>query len=519
MTADRRSTPCRPSWAGSTSSASAGPACPASRGSCWPAGCRCPAATPRTRRELAALRALGCRRARRARRGRARRRRRHRRRVDRDPAQPTPSSSRRARRGLRVLHRAEALASVMAGRRGVAVAGTHGKTTTTSMLTVALQHCGRRPVVRDRRRPQRVRRQRPRRLRRRVRRRGRRERRVVPALPPDGGGRHQRRARPPRPLRHAEAVAAAFDAFADRVEPGGFLVACADDAGRARAGRRARRARGDRRAHLRREPPTPTCGCARPGTRGPGQLASTSVAARAPPRPGRSCGCPGRHNAAQRRRGARRPALGLGLPVDRLREGLETLHRHPAPVRAQGHRGRRTRSTTSYAHHPTELAADLRAARDVAGGGRVVVVFQPHLYSRTRIFADAVRRGARAGRRGRRDGRVRRPRGPDPGRHRGAGRRGRAAAAGAGASTSRRGRRSPGTSPTRARPGDLVLTCGAGDVTMIGPEGAGPSCRRRTPGTEGAAMSNRVAVACGRSGQQVSSATRPTIAVRGAPPA
>ena len=40
------------------------------------------------------------------------------------------------------MHRAGALASVMVGRRAVAVAGTHGKTTTTSMLTVAIQHCG-----------------------------------------------------------------------------------------------------------------------------------------------------------------------------------------------------------------------------------------------------------------------------------------------------------------------------------------------------------------------------------------
>src|SRR6476661_2810624 len=44
--------------------------------------------------------------------------------------------------GIRVVPRAEALASLMAGRRGVAVAGTHGKTTTTSMLTVAAFHCG-----------------------------------------------------------------------------------------------------------------------------------------------------------------------------------------------------------------------------------------------------------------------------------------------------------------------------------------------------------------------------------------
>jgi UDP-N-acetylmuramate--alanine ligase len=46
------------------------------------------------------------------------------------------------RRGLRVIHRAAALASVMLGRRGIAVAGTHGKTTTTSMLTTALRHAG-----------------------------------------------------------------------------------------------------------------------------------------------------------------------------------------------------------------------------------------------------------------------------------------------------------------------------------------------------------------------------------------
>src|SRR5256885_7369996 len=47
--------------------------------------------------------------------------------------------------GRRVLPRAAALASVMVGRRGLAVAGTAGKNTTTSMLTVALQACGRDP--------------------------------------------------------------------------------------------------------------------------------------------------------------------------------------------------------------------------------------------------------------------------------------------------------------------------------------------------------------------------------------
>ncbi len=48
-------------------------------------------------------------------------------------------------RGLRVLHRSEALAAAMTGRRTIAVAGTHGKTTTTSMATLILQHAGQDP--------------------------------------------------------------------------------------------------------------------------------------------------------------------------------------------------------------------------------------------------------------------------------------------------------------------------------------------------------------------------------------
>jgi UDP-N-acetylmuramate--alanine ligase len=41
------------------------------------------------------------------------------------------------------------------------------------------------------------------------------------------------------------------------------------------------------------------------------------------------------------------------------------------------------RLVDDYAHHPAELAATLAAARELAGGGRLVVLFQPHLYSRT----------------------------------------------------------------------------------------------------------------------------------------
>lgn len=45
------------------------------------------------------------------------------------------------------------------------------------------------------------------------------------------------------------------------------------------------------------------------------------------------------------------------------------------------------RVVDDYAHHPTEVAATIEAARVWAGEGRVVAVFQPHLFSRTRDFA------------------------------------------------------------------------------------------------------------------------------------
>ena len=43
-----------------------------------------------------------------------------------------------------------------------------------------------------------------------------------------------------------------------------------------------------------------------------------------------------------------------------------------------------------YGHHPTEVAATLGAARAAADGGRLLVLFQPHLYSRTRHLASAL---------------------------------------------------------------------------------------------------------------------------------
>ena len=124
----------------------------------------------------------------------------------------------------------------------------------------------------------------------------------------------------------------------------------------------------------------------------------------------------------------------------------------------------------SYAHHPNEIAGDLQAARSLAGEGRVVVAFQPHMVSRTRIFGHDM--GVALGAAdevvvmdiyvARED--------PEPGvsgalvadavpLDAGA-RRLRAVLVGD-------RRRTSSTAPV---PGDVVLTLGAGDVTLLGPE-------------------------------------------------
>jgi UDP-N-acetylmuramate--alanine ligase len=122
----------------------------------------------------------------------------------------------------------------------------------------------------------------------------------------------------------------------------------------------------------------------------------------------------------------------------------------------------------SYAHHPTELMADLRAARDIVGGqGRVIAVFQPHLYSRTRIFAGEF--GTALGYAdevlvldvyaARED--------PEPGVT--GDLVARAVPGGRGMFCQDRDSL-PAIIGDMAKPGDLVLTMGAGDVTALGPQ-------------------------------------------------
>ena len=79
--------------------------------------------------------------------------------------------------------------------------------------------------------------------------------------------------------------------------------------------------------------------------------------------------------------------LGLGVSDQELREGLSTY----LGVRRRFDYRIKTKNLVmidDYAHHPQEIAACLESVRYLYPGKRLVAVFQPHLYSRTRDFAD-----------------------------------------------------------------------------------------------------------------------------------
>jgi UDP-N-acetylmuramate--alanine ligase len=284
-------------------------------------------------------------------------------------------------RGLRVLRRAAALASVMEGRRRVAIAGTHGKTSTTTMLVVAAQAAGADPsyaIGGD-----------------------------IAAGPHAGANAYDgagdlfiaeadesdgsflllspdlavvTNVEADHLDQHgtAAAVEAIFERFVGRIAADGVLVVCADDPGAARLAKAAPvRVRGygeTAGADLRLD-------AVEVGA------ASTSYDAVLDGVPLGRVEIPvtGRHMALNSA-AALLAGLESGLLAAALIEGLRRYggvrRRFELKGAAAG-----VRVYDDYAHHPTEVAAQLRAARTVAGPGRIVVGFQPHLYSRTVAFA------------------------------------------------------------------------------------------------------------------------------------
>ncbi len=375
------------------------------------------------------------------------------------------------RRGLVVLHRSQALQALMRGRRGVAVAGTNGKTTTSSMLTVVLQHAGLDPsfaiggelagaatnaadgtgdvfVAEADESDSSFLVYTP-------------ELSVVTNVQPDH-------------LDHygtPENLEAAFARFAARLPAGGTLVVCADDPGSARlaaavrgggAGAPAVVSYGrDRDADVRVVDVAPEGGRTALTLRDGGRRVGRAVLR-----------VPGEHNALNAA-AAYAAATRLGVaPADAL-GGLEAF---TGTRRRFEHRGDAAgvRVYDDYAHNPAKVAAAVATGRQVAGGGRLVVVFQPHLYSRTLDFA-AQFGAALAGAdevvvmdvyAARED--------PVPGVT--GALVADAVAAAAGGRVGDRVVFEPSWSASaqrvveRAGPGDLVLTVGAGDVTLLGRE-------------------------------------------------
>jgi UDP-N-acetylmuramate--alanine ligase len=365
-------------------------------------------------------------------------------------------------RGLTVEHRSTALAALTRGRRLAAVTGTAGKTSTTSMLTVALQHCGLDPSFA-----------------------------IGGDLATSGSGAHEGTgdifvveadesdasflAYSPEVaivtnieadhLDHygsPAAYVAAFDEFLGRIAPGGTLVTCVDDPGAAALADTARGRGITVRTYGRADGVDARLVAFRPD--GPGARITASLDGvehrlRLP--------VPGEHMALNAL-AALLAGVALGAPPEGLLEGLAGFDGVRRRFEFRG-RAAGVAVYDDYAHHPTKVAAQLRAARDVAGAGRVVVAFQPHLYSRTREFAREF--GAELGLAdevvvldvyGARED-------PEPGVS------GALVAENVPLSPEHvrfvpRWAEVPAVVAGMARSGDLVITMGAGDVTVLAPE-------------------------------------------------
>ena len=91
--------------------------------------------------------------------------------------------------------------------------------------------------------------------------------------------------------------------------------------------------------------------------------------------------------------GALLAAVEAGAPAESVLDGLagfEGVRRRFELIGTSGVGAAAVRVYDDYAHHPTEVSATLSAVRvllEQSGSGRAVVVFQPHLYSRTKTLA------------------------------------------------------------------------------------------------------------------------------------
>ncbi len=396
------------------------------------------------------------------------------------------------RRGIPVVLRPAVLAKLMAGRTTLMVTGTHGKTTTTSMLIVALQRCGRDPSFA-----------------------------VGGELGEAGTNAHhgsgdcfvaEADESDGSLLEYtpdvvvvtnietdhldfygsADAYVGVFDSFMERLAPGGALVVCTDDPGAS--------ALADRTAELgirvlrygsgpRDDLAAELVSWEQLGTEA---VAHLRLAGEGFPRVMR-LSVPGRHMALNAM-GALLAAIEIGADIDDVLHGLAGFEGVRRRFELVGTSGEGTTPNSvvqvfdDYAHHPTEISATLAAVRTLceqSGGGRCIVVFQPHLYSRTKAFAAEFGRALDAADEvfvldvyGAREQPLAGVSGATVAEH-----------------VTRPVHYVPdfsavaGEVAMAAAPGDLIVTMGAGDVTMLGPEiltALRARANRSAPGRPGA---------------------------------
>ncbi len=281
--------------------------------------------------------------------------------------------------GIPVIRRAEMLGEIMRLKQGIAIAGTHGKTTTTSMTGLVLTEAGFDPTIV---------------VGGRVRSLGTGARLGSGEFLVAEADEYDRSFLELTPVvavitnveadhldtyRDLDEIVEAFTAFANRVAFYGAVIGCSDDAGVRRVLPRV-----ERRVVTYGESPEANLRARQihldPGGttfevwEGERWLLGTM---RLP--------IAGRHNVANALAAV---AVGreLSIPFPRIAAALAAFSGVVRRFETKGEKAG-VLVVDDYAHHPTEIAATLAAARQVYPDRRLVALFQPHLFSRTRDFA------------------------------------------------------------------------------------------------------------------------------------
>ncbi|MGN6760009.1 MAG: UDP-N-acetylmuramate--L-alanine ligase [Leifsonia sp.] len=282
-------------------------------------------------------------------------------------------------KGLPVLHRSQALAWLIKRSRLVAVAGAHGKTTSTGMIITGLLGLGEDPsfvnggVIASLGKSSQT---------------GTGELFVVEADESDGSFLLYDTAVAlitnvdPDHLDHYGSLEAFEDAFVTFArEADEFVVVSSDDPGAVHVTRRLREEAPDKRIVTFGEAEDAEVRVHSIVTDGPVSFVlryrGEEYAAR--------LRVPGRHNAINAG-GAFAVLTGLGFDPAAALAAIAEFGGTERRFELHGTVGG-VSVYDDYAHHPTEVAAALSAARTVVGDGRIIAVHQPHLYSRTRLFA------------------------------------------------------------------------------------------------------------------------------------